>query len=302
MLIKALVGIGLEYEYLIHLKTIGKTKIELEKEDNELELKNLSSINKIEFDVIKDKDRDVEIEDQISEHKFIRLYLQFVIHLFYTIISITMLFIQILLPWTELEKKCIVTGPCYNLTDPESDTYKIFDCSKTDPNQLINLVYYCYEHRVESFSEVLSDLGSFAGIVTIVFKTHQYALKLVIGLKLKLRLSKVTVLINKFNLFGGVSTMCDIIMISIIFILEILVLLGLLVIHATSEDFYFFENEYLVYSCLFFQLVITSNSIEKRLFKANFILEDSNEIANKFTNGFKTTMKVNMKSMLDSVF
>ena len=182
------------------------------------------------------------------------------------------------------------------------NTYKKFDCNKTDPNQLKNFVYYCYEHRVESFSEVVSDLGSFAGVVSIVFKTHQYALKLVIALKSQLRLSKVTVLINKFNFFGGVSTMCNIMMISTIFILEILVLLGLLGIHATLEDLYFFDNEYLVYSCLFFQLVITSNSIEKRLFKANFILKDSNEIANKFTDGLKTTMKGNMKSMLDSVF
>ena len=295
MFIKALFGIGLEFDDLIHTNAKGNKKKESEIDENDLELKKSSTINKNEFDEIKEKDG-----DQIIERKFIKLYLQFVMHLFYAIISITILFVQILMPWSVLENKCVKTGPCFSLTDEE--TYEIFDCSIIKPEEVKNTVFYCYEHRVESFSEVLSDLGSFAGIVTIVFKTHQYGLKLVIALKSKLRISKVIILINKLKLFSRNSTKCDIIMISIVYFFELMVLLGLLVIHATSEDFYFFENEYLVYSCLIFQLIITSNSIEKRLFKANFNLKDSDEIANQFKNSFKTTMKGNMNSILDAVF
>jgi hypothetical protein len=62
----------------------------------------------------------------------------------------------------------------------------------------------------------------------------------------------------------------------------------------------FLEEEYLVYGCLFISLLLTANSIEKRLFKAN--QSSKFEIPSEATDSAKSLIKKSLMNNAKSLF
>ena len=138
-------------------------------------------------------------------------------------------------------------------------------------------------------------IGAFSGLVALIFNMHSYTLSIFIYVKTKLR----TVCRSKSC---NISYKCGIVHYTFIILipLEILFLIFILFYHALSEQFIIeiLEEEYLVYGCLFISLLLTTNLLEKRLFKAN--LNSKFEILSDARDAVKSLIKTNfMKNATD---
>ena len=88
--------------------------------------------------------------------KFFKLYLQFVVHFFFAVISFLILLLQILIPIHEIENECKPGYSCFKLLNK---TRESFNCSSISSEEKIK--YVCQKHELETFSEFLTDIGAF---------------------------------------------------------------------------------------------------------------------------------------------
>lgn len=229
-------------------------------EDN----KTIDAINK-SIDVENQTINDKSLNEK--DMKFLKLYLQFFVHFFFTVISLLILFIQILIPVHEIKNECKPGYSCFRILNKARES---FNCSSINSGDKVN--YVCQKHELETFSEFLTDIGAFSGLIALIFKMHSYTLTIFIAVKAKIRNLKKSKSSNESSKSCcKISYKCEIILFVIVIIIELLFLIAILVFHAISEQLMieFLEEEYLVYGCLFISLLLTANSIEKRLFKAN---------------------------------
>jgi hypothetical protein len=233
-----------------------------------------------------------------KDMKFLKLYLQFFVHFFFTVISLLILFIQILIPVHEIKNECKPGYSCFKILNKARES---FNCSSINSGDKVN--YVCQKHELETFSEFLTDIGAFSGLIALIFKMHSYTLTIFIAVKSKLRNLKKSKSSNESSKSCcKISYKCEIILFVTVIIIELLFLISILVFHAISEQLMieFLEEEYLVYGCLFISLLLTANSIEKRLFKAN--QSSKFEMPSEATDAAKSLVKNNFMKNANILF
>ena len=233
-----------------------------------------------------------------KDMKFLKLYLQFFVHFFFTVISLLILFIQILIPVHEIKNECKPGYSCFKILNKARES---FNCSSINSGDKVN--YVCQKHELETFSEFLTDIGAFSGLIALIFKMHSYTLTIFIAVKAKLRNLKKSKSSNESSKSCcKISYKFEIILFVTVIIIELLFLIAILVFHAVSEQLMieFLEEEYLVYGCLFISLLLTANSIEKRLFKAN--QSSKFEIPSEATDSAKSLIKKSLMNNAKSLF
>ena len=232
--------------------------------------------------------------------KFLKLYLQFVVHFFFTLITIIIFFIQILIPIYEAENQCNQSHVCFTLL---KNTRESFNCLSINSTNNTDLNYICQWHDLETFSEFLTDIGAFSGIITIIFKMHSYTLLLVVAVKLKFKQKINNNSVYKLWKWHKMSENFELGVFIVFVFVELGLLMRLVLFHSISEQLmieYRFE-EFFVYGGLLISLFFTANLIERRLYKVKAIKES--KLHPKIINDAKSTMKKNfIEIYFDSCF
>ena len=233
--LKALFGLEKEFAFL-------EKSQEYDSNNNKI-TNNKNQEDGIENAVIEKEtvEADNVITNKGKQWKLIKFYLQLIVHSFFTIITLSILFLHILLFQEEIEDKCLEGYDCFGV----SSLRETINCNSTAKN----LHFVCQKYDIKSFESLITDLGAFAGIVTIIFKGHKFTFQIILFLKSKLRALKISKSVN--NRLKS-SNLFEKILFIFLIVLEFLILISLLIMHGFSKQLKieFLLEEYLIYGCL----------------------------------------------------